>query len=197
MLLHVFNRPARCVLFHTYCPRCQFGYSCLGCIDDSFYTKDTLHRFQEATLHAVQLFIKLVFVVHPTKSVFQPTQSLGFLAFVLDSILMRAAITKVIRLTIYWLCWQYIGFVPLFSRQQIVHYSPRSLPYRNSCVHFFPELNWGPCIRLLRDKDIVLRDSLDYFEGFMSLSPESMGNLNWWVDALPSTDRSIDMVCQF
>ena len=76
--------------------KCQFGYSCLGCIADSFYTKDTLHRCQEATLHAVsQLFIKLGFVVHSTKSVFQPTQSLEFLAFVLDSILMRVAITMV------------------------------------------------------------------------------------------------------
>ena len=57
---------------------------------------------------------------------------------------------------------------------------------------FSPELNWGPCIRLVRDKDIVLRDSLGDFEGFMSLSPESMGDLNWWVDTLPSADRSID-----
>ena len=57
---------------------------------------------------------------------------------------------------------------------------------------FSPELNWGPCIRLVRDKDIVLRDSLGDFEGFMSLSPESMGDMNWWVDTLPSADRSID-----
>ena len=57
---------------------------------------------------------------------------------------------------------------------------------------FSPELNWGPCIRLVRDKDIVLRDSLGDFEGFMSLSPESIGDLNWWVDTLPSADRSID-----
>ena len=109
--------------------RCQFGYSCLGCIDDSFYTKDTLHRCQEATLHAVQLFIQLEFVVHPTKSAFQPTQSLEFLGSVLDSILMRVAMTKVKVDNIY-------GLVPLFSHQQLVHYSPRSLLYRNSCVHF-------------------------------------------------------------
>ena len=57
---------------------------------------------------------------------------------------------------------------------------------------FSPELNWGTCICLVRDKDIVLRDSLGDFEGFMSLSPESMGDLNWWVDTLPSADRSID-----
>ena len=73
--------------------RCQFGYSCLRYIDDSFCTEDTFHRCQEATLHAVELFIKLGFVVHPTKSVFQPTQSLEFLGFVLDSILMRVTIT--------------------------------------------------------------------------------------------------------
>ena len=38
-----------------------------GYIDDSFYPEDTLHRCQEATLHAVELSIKLGFVVHPTK----------------------------------------------------------------------------------------------------------------------------------
>ena len=78
-----------------------------------------------------------------------------------------------------------------FSRQQIVHYSPRSL--LQTLVSIFPpELNWGTWIRLVGDKDIVLRDSLGDFEGFMSLSPESMMDLNWWVDTLPSADRSID-----
>ena len=56
----------------------------------------------------------------------------------------------------------------------------------------FPVVELGPCVRLVRDKDIALRDSLGDFEGFMSLSPESMGDLNWWVDSLPSADRSID-----
>ena len=45
---------------------------------------------------------------------------------------------------------------------------------------------------MVRDKDIVLRDSLGDLEGFMSLSPKSMWDLNWWVDTLPSPDRSID-----
>ena len=45
---------------------------------------------------------------------------------------------------------------------------------------------------MVRDKDIALRDSLGDFEGFTSLSPESIGDLNWWVDSLSSADRSID-----
>ena len=56
----------------------------------------------------------------------------------------------------------------------------------------FPGVELGPWLRLVRDKDIVIRDSLGDFEGFMSLSPESMGNLNWWVEPLPLADRSID-----
>ena len=40
--------------------RCQLGYSCLGFIDNSFYTEDTLRLCQEAALHAVELFIKVV-----------------------------------------------------------------------------------------------------------------------------------------
>ena len=56
----------------------------------------------------------------------------------------------------------------------------------------FPGVELGPCVRLVRDKDIALRDSLGDFEGFISLSPESMGNLNWWAEPLPLGDRSID-----
>ena len=89
--------------------RWQFGYSCLGCIDDSFYTKDTLHQCQEATLYAVQLFIKLRYVVHPTNLVFQPTQSLEFLAFVLDSILLRVPKTKVKVDNILALCRSFLA----------------------------------------------------------------------------------------
>ena len=58
-------------------------------------------------LRAVQLFMKLGFVVHPTKSVFQPT--LEFLAFVLDSILMRVAITRVKVDNILALCRSFLA----------------------------------------------------------------------------------------
>ena len=81
----------------------------MGYIDDSFYTEDTFHRCQEDTLYAVELFIKLGFVVHPTKSVFQPTQSLEFLDFALDSILMRVTITEVKVVKILALCRPFLA----------------------------------------------------------------------------------------
>ena len=43
---------------------------------------------------------------------------------------------------------------------------------------------------LEREKDTALRDTVGVFEGLISLSPESVGNLNWWIVSLPSANRS-------
>ena len=53
--------------------RSQFGHTCLGYIDDSFYMKDGYTECEEATLHAIQLFVSLGFEIHPEKSVIIPT----------------------------------------------------------------------------------------------------------------------------
>ena len=53
--------------------RSQFGHTCLGYIDDSFYIKDGYTECEEATLHAIQLFVSLGFKIHPEKSVIIPT----------------------------------------------------------------------------------------------------------------------------
>ena len=74
--------------------RSQFGHTCLGYIDDSFYLEDSYLECEEATLHAVQLFISLGFKIHPEKSVVIPTQVLEFLGFILNSILMTVTLTE-------------------------------------------------------------------------------------------------------
>ena len=108
----------------------------MGCIDDSFYTKDTLHQCQEAILHALQLFIQLRFVVHPTKSVFQLTQSLEYLAFVLDSILTRVAITKVKVDNILALCYCFVA-----NRSFTICHVASLI---GTLVSTFPEVELGP-----------------------------------------------------
>ena len=70
----------------------QFGHTCLGYIDDSFYLEDSYLECEEATLHAVQLVISLGFKIHPEKSVVIPTQV--FLGFILNSILMTVTLTE-------------------------------------------------------------------------------------------------------
>ena len=51
-------------------------HTCQGYIDDSFYLEDSYTECEEATLHAVQLLIRLGFQIYPEKSVVIPSQVL-------------------------------------------------------------------------------------------------------------------------
>ena len=57
-------------------------------------SEDSNEDYREATLHAVQLFTRLGFVIPPTKSVFHPTQCLEFLVFLLDSTSMTVCLSS-------------------------------------------------------------------------------------------------------
>ena len=123
---------------------------------------------------------------HPTKLVFQPTQSLEFFRFVLDSILTRVTIAVAKVDQILALC-RFFRAKRLFTIRQV-----SSLI--RTLVSTFPGVEPDPLYyrRLERDKDRALRDTLGDFEGLMSLSPESIGHLNWWIVSLTSANRSTD-----
>ena len=67
----------------------EWGHCCFGYIDDFIYLEDTTPLAEAATLHAAQLLTRLGFLPHPTKSVFEPTQNLEFLGFLLNSVTMQ------------------------------------------------------------------------------------------------------------
>ena len=103
---------------------------------------------------------------HPTKLVFQPTQSLEFLRFAQDSILIRVtiAVAKVDR--ILALCHFFLA-KRLFTIRHVAFLIATH-------VSTFPGVELGPLHyrRLEWDKDIALRETLGDFEGLMFLSLE-------------------------
>ena len=58
---------------------------CMGHIDDSFLMGHTYTSCEENIWETTNTFLKLGFVIHPTKSVLIPTQELEFLGFLLNS----------------------------------------------------------------------------------------------------------------
>ena len=99
---------------------------------------------------------------------------------------MRVTITEVKVDKIWALCRSFLAKRSFTIR--------RVASLIGTLVSTFPGVELGPLHyrRLERDKDIALRDSPGDFEGLISLCPESIGDLNWWVESLPSAYRSID-----
>ena len=66
----------------------SLGHFCMGHIDDSFLMRYIYASCEENIVQTVNMFLKLGFVIHPTKSVLIPTQELKFLGFLLNNISM-------------------------------------------------------------------------------------------------------------
>ena len=125
--------------------RSQFGHTCLGYIDDSFYLEESYLESEEATLRAVQLFINLGFKIHPEKSVVIPTQVLEFPGFTLNSILMTVTLTdkkakyKLIYIINKKICNCAKSFLIQVSSSQFVR-----LSFIGTLVSSFPGVEFGP-----------------------------------------------------
>ena len=69
------------------------GYTCMGHIDDSLLIASTYDDCTCNITATVELFTKLGFVVHSDKSVFEPTQEIEFLGFIINSLNMSVTLS--------------------------------------------------------------------------------------------------------
>ena len=131
--------------------RSQFGHTCLDYVDDSFYLEDSYLECEEATLHAVQLFISLGFKIHHEKSVVIPTQVLEFLGFILNSILMTVTLTNKKGDKILQLCQR-------FSHPNRQFTIPEVASFIGTLVSSFPGVEFGPLHyrHIEADKEILI-----------------------------------------
>ena len=69
------------------------GHIILGYIDDFYLQGDSYDECLTSVKRSVNLMTRLGFVVHPDKSVLQPSHSVKFLGFILDSDSMTVRLT--------------------------------------------------------------------------------------------------------
>ena len=157
--------------------RSQFGHTCLGYIDDSFYLEDSYTECELATLRAVQLIISLGFKVHTAKSVIIPTQTLEFLGFVLDSIRMIVTLTSTKVDKILQLC---------HPNKQFTIRGVAS--FLGTLVSSFPGVQFGPLHyrQIEVDKERNLKLNQGKFDALMTLSSHSLSEVCWWFSNIQS-----------
>ena len=80
------------------------GHVNVGYIDDSYLQGDTYEECKHNVQDSVNLFEKLGFLPHPEKSVFEPTQIITFLGFVINSVTMSITLTPEKALKVSMAC---------------------------------------------------------------------------------------------
>ena len=179
----IFTKTLKPVFSHL---RSQLGHTCLGYIDDSFYLEDSYLDCEEATLHAVQLFDSLGFKIHPEKSVIMPTQTLEFLGFILNSILMIVTLTSKKVVKILELCQTFSLPNKQFTIREVAS-------FLGTLVSSFPGVEFGPLHyrHIENDKERNLKLNQGNYNSLMILSSDSLEEVHWWSANVQTASRRI------
>ena len=157
----------------------------MGHIDDSFLMGYSYAACEENIVQTVNMFLKLGFVIHPTKSVLVPTQELEFLGLILNSVSMTIHLPTVKAATVQQACEN------LFNQdnptiREVAHVI-------RLIVSSFPGVQFGELhYRYLEHNKIeALQAHKGDYDAFMTLSQEARADLHWWVQNVTSSFRNI------
>ena len=152
----------------------KMGYTNLGYIDDSFMSEDTYQECSDNVANTVSLTSELGFIVHPKKSVFEPTHILVFLGFLLDTINMTVKLTakkaqKTKKLV-----------ESLLKKKKATIREVASVI--GKLVSSFPGVPYGPLFyrKLECEKILALKYNKGNYDAFMTVSGNMKSDLVWW-----------------
>ena len=161
------------------------GHVSVGYIDDSFLMGPDIKACQRNVLDTAEMFTRLGFIIHPTKSVLVPTQNLQFLGFILDSRSMTVSLPHEKALLIKETCLRVLQSNQLDIRQ--------IAGLIGLMVASFPGVERGPLYyrNLEKDKIIALRQARGHYTGPISLSDDSIRDIKWWIEFIEGANRRI------
>jgi len=133
----------------------------------------------------IQLLDDLGFVIHPEKSIFEPTQVMEFLGFVIDTIRMIIYLTDRKKLGIVDLCRKNLNAERITIRKLA-----KIIGKFNSCFIAIPQgkLHYR---KLERFKTKSLRENRGKFDTLISLPKEEKEEINWWMDNIEQSSAPI------
>ena len=152
------------------------GHLNVGYIDDSYYQGDTREECKQNVQETVNLFENLGFLPHPEKSVFEPTQVITFLGFVIDSVNMTVSLTPEKALKVCMACKRLLAKsdCSILDVSQTIGLLVASLPaVQYGHLHYR---------HLEIDKNFSLKLAKGNYHATMWLSPGAKADLKWWAN---------------
>jgi hypothetical protein len=151
-----------------------------GYIDDIFTTNKTAGLCYNGVKQTIALLDHLGFVIHPSKSVFLPTQSLEYLGFLIDSIGMTVSLTLQKKQTIREFCAKLLRAKTITIRMLATALGKFSSSF---LAMPFGKLHYR---NLERHKTVALRYNAGKFDKYTTLPYNCLHEIVWWKDNVMS-----------
>ena len=152
----------------------------MGYIDDSYLQGDTRNECRRNIVSTATLFTELGFSIHPSKSVFLPTQNLTFLGFIFDLVKLTISPTpeKVEKFVKAWCHMIKKAKLLILDVARVI----------SLIISMFPGAEFRPLhyTRVLEhDKTNALAANAGDFNMPMKLSKASIQEMLWWITYAP------------
>ena len=156
------------------------GYLVLAYLDDTIIIGKTKAQTERAVKATTELLSKLGFIIHPDKSVLEPSHEVVFLGFKLNTLEMTITLPEHKSQEIREVCK---GLLRM--RAPSIREVARVI---GKLVATFPAAQYGPLHyrALENDKITALKGSRGHFDRPMQLSAEARNELEWWATNIHS-----------
>ena len=164
------------------------GHLSVAFVDDSYLQGNTKAQCQENISKTLNMLKSLGFIIHTDKSVLEPTQSIEFLGFVINSVTMTVEINEMKSQAI-------INKIEAF----LIHKKPTVRLLASvigSCISLLPALPLGKLHyrNLEKEKTKALKLNKGNFNGKVkNLNPQAIKELYWWLKNIPRACRNIHL----
>lgn len=165
----------------------KMGHLNVAYVDDSLLQGDTESQCTTNVTDTAILADSLGFTINPKKSIFQPTQKIVFVGFLICSLTMTVRLTpeKIRDITNLGarLLQQTIITIRLFAK------------FIGKCVASEPGVRYAPLYykSLEIERDTLLRLHRGNFDASVEISSKSRECIQWWVDNLVSAFKPITL----
>ena len=161
------------------------GHIVVGYLDDTLIIGECSAQTKQAVKATTAIFSDLGFLVHPDKSVLEPTQQIKFLGFTLDSQNMTISLPEEKKAEIIEECTKLLG-----THSPSIRSVARVI---GKLIAAFPAIQYGPLHyrSLERDKICSLKENRGHFDRAMQLSEKAKQELTWWIDNIKESDSPL------
>ena len=159
----------------------QAGHLVIGYLDDTILIGEDEDKLKAAVEATSGILTQLGFIIHPEKSVLNPTKELVFLGFNLNTETMRITLPENKALETKQLCTE-LKNTDKPSIRQVAK-------VLGKIVSTFPAVQYGPLFyrTLEKEKTNALKINKGHFDRPMVLSAEAKNELQWWIEHVTST----------